>query len=109
MAYYDSVDGSSRDGVLFDVVRLLHGRLVDAIRDGKLKGITDSKIEWMWMGSLSFDSMSIKNKVNFNHHTQELVGFAEGFLTDDVLIQELDALDSSYEIKALRSDLSQPF
>ena len=30
---YDSIDGSSRDGVLYEVVRLLKGRLLDKTRN----------------------------------------------------------------------------
>ena len=104
---YDSVDGSSKDGVLYEVVRLLKGRLGDKIRNGKQNGMTDDQIEWMRMGSLSFDSMSIKNKVKFDPNTHELVGFAEGALKEDVLLQELDALDVSDEKKVTRPDLSQ--
>ena len=37
VANYDSVDRSSKDGALFDVVRLLQGRLTDKIEDGNLR------------------------------------------------------------------------
>ena len=52
------------------------------------------------MGSLSFDSMSIKNKVKFDPHSNELVGFAEGALKEDVLLRELVALDATTAVKS---------
>ena len=53
-----------------------------------------------------------KNKVKFNPCSQELVGFEQGTLKEDVLLQGLDALDkqstdSSGEKEILRQYLSQ--
>ena len=82
----------------------------DRMRKAKEDGANDSKLEWMRMGSLSFDSMSIKNKVKYDSHSNELVGFAEGTLKEDVLLKELNALDeSSSNSKDLRPELSQQF
>ena len=53
----------------------------------KADGGNDSKIEWIRMGYLSFDSMSIKNKVKYNPYSNELVGFAEGGLKEDGLLK----------------------
>ena len=112
--HYDSVDGSSPDGIQFNVVRLMRSRLKDGIRIGKENGKSDSSIQWMRMGSLPFDSMSIKNKVKFDPHTHELVGFEEGALKENVLLKELEALDQqsaggTVQKKSLRPDLSQQF
>ena len=48
----------------------------------------------MHIGLLSFDLMSIENKVKSNPNSHELVGFAEGALKEDVLLRELDILDT---------------
>lgn len=59
------------------------------------------------MGALSFDSMLIQNKVKYMH-SHKLVGFPEGALQEDVLLQELDGLDASAEDnKNERPTLSQ--
>ena len=92
---YDSVDGSSKDGVMFEVARVLGRRLADAMKTAKDDGKTDRQIEWMRMGSLSFDAMSIKNKVKYDPNSHELVSFAEGALKEDNLLREFDAIDAS--------------
>ena len=110
IANYDSVDGSAKDGVQNGVVRILSKRLTEAMDKANENGQSAKKIEWMRMGSLSFDSMSIKNKVKYDPHSNELVGFAEGALKEDVLLSELNALyASSPKKKDLRPDLSQQF
>ena len=106
LANYDSVDGSTKDGVLFDVVRLLGNRLKENMT--RVQDCSEGEKEWMRMGSLSFDSMSIKAKIKFDPHSNELVGFAEGGLQEDVLMKELGELDSSSSQKN-RPDLSQQF
>ena len=60
---------------------------------GKKNGANNDSVKWMRMGSLAFDSMSIKSKVKFDPHTNELVDFEEGALKEDVLLKELKALD----------------
>jgi len=57
-------------------------------------GADENKVEWMHMGSLVFNSMSIKNKVKFDPHSNELVRFKENTLKEDVLLKELNALDT---------------
>ena len=117
VAYYDSVDGSAKDGILFDAVRLLQKRLRDTMKEGKTKGMADCRVEWMRMGSLSFDSMSIMAKVKFDPHSNELVGFQEGALKEDVVMRELDEFDKQQSSssntdsarKSIRPDLSQQF
>ena len=53
----------------------------------KADGGNDSKIEWIRMGYLSFDSMSIKNKAKYDPYSNELVGFAERGLKEDGLLK----------------------
>lgn len=106
VANYDYVDGSSKDGVMFEVVRMQSKRLGDSMRIAKENGSNNSKMEWMRMGSFSFDSTSIK----CDPHSHELTGFAEESLKEDVLLRELDSLDtSSSSTKGLRPVLSQQF
>ena len=103
----------TKDGVMFEVVRLLSWGLKDGTRKAREDaedGSDESKELWTCMGSLSFDSMSIKNKVKSDPNTHELVGFSEGALKEEVLLRELDALDSSSSnTKDLRLALSQQF
>ena len=89
---------------------MLSCRLEDNIKKARGDGLDNGKIGWIRMGSLSFDSMSIKNKVKFDPHSNELVGFAEGALKEDVLLRELVALDATTAVKKqLRPELSQQF
>ena len=84
----------SRDGVQYDTLQLLNKRLLDATKERKENGLSKGKLEWMQMGSLTFDSMSIQDKVKFDPHSRELVGFEQGTLKEDVLMHKLAALDS---------------
>ena len=82
--------------------------------EGEKNRMTDSRLEWMRMGSLLFDYMLIKNKVKFDPHTHELVGFNEGALKKDVLMKELESLDDQQSTSGssktlVRPELSQQF
>lgn len=87
---YESTNGSSKDGVLYGVLQILRQRL----EESKKKKMDENRSEWMRMGSFAFDSMSIKNKVKFDAHSMELVEFEEGTLKEDVLLKELNVLDT---------------
>ena len=72
----------------------------------------DNSVKWTRMGPLSFDSMSIKNKIKFDPYSQELVGFEEGGLNEDILIRKLGSLDnqkSNDGTKTFRAGSSQQF
>ena len=45
IANYDSFDGSAKDGVLFEAVRILSKRMKDGMRKAKEDGANDSKLE----------------------------------------------------------------
>ena len=87
IAKYDSMDGSSPDGFLFEVARALKNRLKEQMNQAEKEGKKD--LEWMRVGSLAFDSMSIKAKVKYDPHSHELVGFEHGALDEDVLLKEM--------------------
>lgn len=70
-------------------------------------GVDQDTIEWMRMGTLAFDSMSCKAKVKFYPHSNELIGFEQGALKEDVLLKELDALDKSSAYVNIRPDITQ--
>jgi len=61
----------------------------------------------MRMGPLAFDSMSIKSKVKYDPYSNELVGFAERALKEDVLLKELNASTSNNN--DMRPVLAQQF
>ena len=46
----------------------------------------------MRAGIIKFDKMKIKEKLCFNLHTMELVGFVGGAIDDDVIKNEFDCL-----------------
>ena len=48
--------------------------------------------EWLRSGVLKFDEMTVKEKLCFNAHTMELVGFVGGAIDNNVIKQELDQL-----------------
>ena len=66
------------------------------------------------MGSLVFDSMSIKDKVKFYPRKNELVVFELGSLKEDVLLRKLKYLEQpqstdNNDKKSTRPGLSQQF
>ena len=83
------------------------------VEEGKVEEGKGADTEWMRMGSLAFDAMSIKEKVKFDPHSNELVGFEQGALTENVLLKEMEELDASAtqkdELKSLRPSLSKQF
>ena len=56
---YNSINRSSKDGVMLEVVRILGKKLTDAMKIAKESGRSNKMVEWMCRGSLAFDSMSI--------------------------------------------------
>ena len=87
---------------------MLKQRLTECLLRGKAEGKSKSYLEWMRMGSLAFDSMSIKDNVKFDPHTNEIVGFEQGTLKEDVLLRELNDLEQkqSDDKKSTRPGLS---
>ena len=60
IANYDLVDGSTKDDVLYNMLRILEVRLKDCMMESVRNGEDQQKIEWIRYGSLSFNSISIK-------------------------------------------------
>jgi len=105
---YDSVDDSSKDGVLYGVSPLIDKRS-EVCDKKKIDGGGDER-EWRCMRSSGSDSMSMKKKGKHEAHLIELVGCEEGARKEDVLLQELLALDTdatNYDDKKKRPTLSK--
>ena len=99
LSNYDSLDFCTENGVMLETIRSL---------GEKLKvGVKNQAGEWNRMGTLAFDSMHVKQKVVFDAHTMQIVGFENDALDEDVLQKEFQALevdmeDSKYDADVLR-------
>ena len=67
LSQYDSIGGNEPDGVLYTVLQSIQHEFK----------LTDEKDEWRRMVSLKFDACHICDKVKYNPHTNQLVGFAK--------------------------------
>ena len=56
------------------------------------------------MVSLKFDACHICDKVRFNPHTNELVGFTHDAFDENVLLRDLPDLDCETEVKSPKSN-----
>ena len=66
LAHYNSIGGNEPDGILYSVLHLIQNEY-------KLAEESD---DWLKMVSLKFDAVHICDKVKYNPHTNQLVGFA---------------------------------
>ena len=90
---YDNQDSISEDGIL-------HQTLIDMQHDFKKQHPTPSESQdqdkWLRCGVLKFDEMKIKEKIVFNFHTNEIIGFEGDAWNTDVIKTELaDILDEN--------------
>ena len=89
---YDTLDGNAEDVFLHEMVKDVE----ETFNSWEIEG--EEKIHlWRRTGILKFDEMSIKEKIVYNRHTNEIIGFVEGGLDEDVLQSEFDALATSGE------------
>jgi len=82
LAYYDSIGGNEQDGVLYTVLQSIQ-------HEYKL---TIEMDEWLRMVSLKFDACHICDKVKYNPHTNQLVGFSHDAFDKNVLLEDLNKL-----------------
>ena len=82
---YNTFDTNSEDGIMHETIR-------DMESDFNAQKSTSStdlvNAVWRRKGVLKFDEMKIKEKVAFNPHTNEIIGF-DSKLKDDVLEKEI--------------------
>ena len=83
MNLFDSYDSNLEDGIL-------HATCVQMAKEMKDKmdslGITCPKErEWAMKGILKWDEMIIKEKIVYDIHTHEIIGFEEGGYDDAML------------------------
>ena len=88
---YDTFDSGTEDG-------LLHETLADMGHDFETQH-TNSTIpsdheKWLRSGVLKFDEMKIKEKIVYNFHTHEIIGFeGDAYNTDVMKVELADILD----------------
>ena len=82
LAHYDSIGGNEPDGILYSVLHLIQNEY-------KLAEESD---DWLKMVSLKFDAVHICDKVKYNPHTNQLVGFAYDAFDKNVLLEDLNKL-----------------
>ena len=76
---YNSIGGNAPDGVLYDVLDKIQGE----------RSIKDSDNDWHLMVSLKFYACHVADKVIYNVHTNNIVGFAHDAFDIDLLLEEL--------------------
>ena len=82
LAHYDSIGGNEPDGVLYTILQSIQ-------HEYKLTKETD---DWQRMVSLKFDACHICDKVKYNPHTNQLVGFSYDAFDKNVLLEDLNKL-----------------
>ena len=85
LAHYDSIGGNEPDGLLYSVLHTIQ-------HEYNLKEETD---DWLKMVSLKFDACHIADKVKYNPHTNQLVGFSYNAFDKDVLLEDLNKLTNT--------------
>lgn len=104
---YDTLDGNAADGILYDTLRDMQVDFKDYLKKSKI--VSKEYIMWArenvrphvyidyllqiptstfpstFKGVLKFEEMKIKEKIVYNPHTNEIIGFEEGGLDEDVL------------------------
>jgi hypothetical protein len=97
---YDTLDSNAEDGIM-------HQTLDDMENDFIQDNIEDegSTCDW-WRrkGVLKFDEMKIKEKICYNPHTHEIIGFEEGAVESDVIKKEIDSLLASMVVDTASKD-----
>ena len=96
LSQYDSIGGNEPDGLLFTVLDTIQNEY-------KLEHEDD---DWMKMVSLKFDACHICDKVKYNPHTNQLVGFTYNAFDKDVLLEDLNKL-SNVEVDNSKQAMSE--
>eukprot|EP00978_Attheya_sp_CCMP212_P047092 scaffold421221_cov91-Attheya_sp.AAC.2 len=79
---YMSPGGNAPSGIVFDLLEQQR-----TLFEGNNKDL--ERLDWRRHGSLSWDSCCIRDKLTFNSHSLELVGFADDAFDIDVVKAEL--------------------
>lgn len=99
---YGTLDSNSEDGIM-------HETLVDMENDFKKSNPIDldqsiEHMKWKRSGALKFDEIKIKEKIVFNPHTNEIIGFEDGVFNIDVITTELAAILSNNTAPSLKGE-----
>lgn len=83
-------DTNTEDGLMHETMKSMEEDFNHHFKDKEI-------IDWDRMGILKFDEMKIKEKMVFNPHTNEIIGFTDPTLTVDVLKSELETMDKDVQ------------
>ena len=94
LSNYDTLDGNAKEGILHETLRQMEHEFNNRLKD--VDCMNPRHGEWMGSGVLKFDEMKVKEKLVFNPHTMELVGFVGGAVGDDVVTEEFRRLSQQH-------------
>lgn len=83
-------DTNTEDGLMHETMKSMEEDFKQHFKDKEI-------VDWDRMGVLKFDEMKIKEKMVFNTHTNEIIGFTDPTLTVDVLKVELENMDKEVQ------------
>ena len=90
LSNYDTLDGQAKEGILHETLRQTENEFEQrSEKEGVLNPLHG---EWLRAGILKFDEMKVREKLCFNPHTMELVGFVGGGIDNDVIKHEFKRL-----------------
>ena len=91
---YDTLDSNAEDGIMFQTIADMEHDF-DKLFPSPLGQSLDC-YKWKWSGVLKFDEMKIKEKIVFNMHTNEIIGFEGSVCNTGVIATELESMLSYY-------------
>ena len=89
LAHYNSIGGNEPDGLLYSVLHTIQDEY----------NLKDEKDDWLKMVSFKFDVCHIADKVKYNPHTNQLVGFSYNAFDKDVLLKYLNKLANTVTVE----------
>lgn len=85
---YATLDSNAQDGILYETLDDMKQSL-DLLLKTEHTNSSQERKDWACKGVLKFDEMKVKEKIVFNQHTNEIIGFVDGGIDVDVLKKEM--------------------
>ena len=90
LSNFDTLDGQAKEGVLHETLRQMENEINQRIQNVDV--INNSHEVWLRSGILKFDEMKVEEKLGFNPHTMELIGFICSDIDNNVISNEFKKL-----------------
>ena len=95
LSNYDTLDRQANEGILHQMLRQMESKVEQ--RFARAEIMNQHNDEWLRSGILKFDERKRKEKLRFNAHTTELVGFVGGAIDTDVVLHEFTRLQKLHQ------------